>query len=163
MGLLDIFFKHKSPCCDSRGHSKIEVVAEFPYDVNDDSRTAFEKGDYVICHCKNCDRYFVSGEAAGCNAAYCNQLMYGVYVDNSGHFGAYCKKCNYISRDIFISPEQDALKYEIDSTYYYNNSPIFERLKGSAVRYGNYYMITQKWAPNGHYKWVRSRRVLILW
>lgn len=161
MGLLDIIFKHKCPCCDSRGPRKIEVVAEFPYDVHDD-KSFPEQGDYSICHCKNCDRYFVSGEAAWCPLCGGAHYKNGVYVTKSGRFGAYCKTCNHVDRGMFITDEANAARYEKEPNYY-GISPRFAEFRKLSVKWGSQYMIGEKWNAIGHYRMVNYGEVSILW
>lgn len=162
MSLLSkLIFKHTCPNC---GKHNVDVLFKQEYDATSEESLP-EQGEYEICRCSNCGRYFVSGEyPVHCHRCGGHQYMYGVYQEDSGRYGVYCKKCRNIPgrlRQGVISEEPRPAKLNpLTLTY---EAPSISEILRNPTKYNDYYIREAIWDARGHYRMEKTHRVKIKW
>lgn len=152
-----LFFKHTCPNC---GKHDVEVVGGHKYDVHDDD--SYDWGDFEICKCRKCVTFFLAGASLP-PCKYCGIDMHGIYLDEFGRFGVYCKKCDHLPGwDNQIVGGQAAWQYEYHN-YGYRKSTLIDQLKKHDLfPFSNFYIISNVYDARGHYQKKMTARVILL-
>jgi len=142
----------------------VNTLYKQEYDVLSDESVS-EQGEYEICRCESCGRHFVSGEyPVHCHRCGGNQYMYGVYQEDTGRYGVYCKKCMTIPgllRQGVISVESKPTELNpITLTY---EVPSISEILRDPTKYNDYYIMEAIWDAIGHYKIKKTHRVELKW